>query len=74
MKTLLVNITIALCFVFGLHTTSVFSQIDSQEIDSLVMRAMEKFTVAGVAVAVVKDGKVIHEKGYGIQSIATNCI
>ena len=72
MKTLLVNITITLCFVFGLHTTSVFSQVDSQEIDSLVMRAMEKFTVAGVAVAVVKDGKVIHEKGYGIQSIATN--
>ena len=30
---------------------------------------MENFTVAGVAVAVVKDGKIIHQKGYGIQSI-----
>jgi CubicO group peptidase (beta-lactamase class C family) len=32
---------------------------------------MEKFKVAGAAVAIVKDGKVIHKKGYGVKSILT---
>ncbi len=32
---------------------------------------MSKFNVAGCAVAVVKDGKILHEKGYGVKSIAT---
>ena len=39
------------------------AQLNSREIDSLVEEAMEKFTVAGVAVGVVKDGKVVHAKG-----------
>ena len=33
---------------------------------------MKKFKVAGVSVAIVKDGKVIHKKGYGVKSITTN--
>lgn len=48
-----------------------FGQITSNEIDGLVTKAMERFNVAGVAVALVKDGKIIHEKGYGVQSIDT---
>jgi CubicO group peptidase (beta-lactamase class C family) len=46
-----------------------FSQISSQQIDSLVAVALLKFKVAGAAVAVVKDGKVIHSKGYGLADI-----
>jgi len=45
--------------------------MSSKQIDELVEKAMEKFTVAGVAVAVVKDGKIIHQKGYGVKSIET---
>lgn len=48
---------------------NVFAQFSSKEVDSLVQKAMMKFKVLGVAVAIVKDGKVIHEKGYGIKSI-----
>ena len=33
--------------------------------------ALLKFKVAGAAVAVVKDGKVIHSKGYGLSDINT---
>lgn len=43
--------------------------ITSAEIDQLVAQAMEKFEVAGVAVAVIKDGRVVHKKGYGVRSI-----
>ena len=48
-----------------------FAQISSKQIDSLVADALLKFKVAGAAVAVVKDGKVIHSKGYGLVDINT---
>ncbi len=34
-----------------------------------MQRALDSFAVAGVAVAVVKDGKIVHEKGYGLRTI-----
>jgi CubicO group peptidase (beta-lactamase class C family) len=49
----------------------VWGQLSSGEIDKLVEDAMEKFNVAGVAVGVVKDGKIIHAKGYGLKSVDT---
>lgn len=48
-----------------------YAQISSKEIDVLVETAMKEFNVAGVGVAIVKDGKIIHEKGYGVKSIDT---
>ncbi|MEL1242639.1 serine hydrolase [Flavobacterium sp. DGU11] len=50
---------------------SAFAQMTSTEVDHLVEDAMKKFNVAGTAVTIVKDGKVIHCKGYGIKSITT---
>lgn len=52
-------------------STTTFAQLTSQKIDSLVENALVKFKVAGAAVAIVKDGKVIHQKGYGLSSITT---
>jgi len=49
----------------------VSGQMTSREIDQLVEDAMDKFTVAGVAVGIVKDGEIIHAKGYGLKSIDT---
>ncbi|MEO7314135.1 MAG: serine hydrolase [Ginsengibacter sp.] len=45
--------------------------ITSPQIDALVEKTLTTFNVPGIAVAIVKDGKVIHEKGYGVSSIAT---
>jgi CubicO group peptidase (beta-lactamase class C family) len=45
--------------------------ITSQEIDKVVERTMATFQVPGIAVAVVKDGKVAHMKGYGVNSLST---
>jgi len=51
---------------------SAYSQpVTTHEIDSLVNLTMKVFNVPGIAVAVVKDDKVIHMKGYGVSSIAT---
>lgn len=47
------------------------AQLSSKNIDTLVTKALQKFNLAGAAIAIVKDGKVIHEKGYGVQSVDT---
>ena len=49
---------------------SLFGQVlNSKQIDSLVEKAMDISPSIGIAIAVVKDGKVIHSKGYGVKSI-----
>ena len=45
--------------------------LTSKAIDTLVARSMKAFDVPGIAVAVIKDGKVIHSKGYGVRSLRT---
>lgn len=44
---------------------------DGQLIDQVTKRSMDVFKVPGIAVAVVKDGKVVHMKGYGVASLET---
>lgn len=39
------------------------------KLDVQVARAMEEFHVPGMAVAVVKDGRVAHAKGYGVRRL-----
>jgi CubicO group peptidase (beta-lactamase class C family) len=43
-------------------------------VDSLVEKVMASFRVPGIAVGVVKDGKIIHAKGYGVRSLQTKQI
>lgn len=45
--------------------------ITSKQIDSLAERTLKTFNVPGIAVAVIKDGKLIHAKGYGVRSLNT---
>lgn len=62
-------------FAFIILSSSVFSSkaqtITSAEIDALVERTLKTFDVPGIAVAVIKDDKVIHAKGYGVRSLRT---
>jgi CubicO group peptidase (beta-lactamase class C family) len=46
--------------------------LSSSEIDSIAERARRAFNVPGIAVAVLKDGRIIHSKGYGVRSLNTN--
>ena len=61
-----------LVFILPLINSSLFAQpLNPNQIDALVERTMKTFDVPGIAVAVVKDGKIIHEKGYGVTSLNT---
>ncbi len=65
------NLLIGMLFLF-IFPVSGYGQITSSEVDKLVKDAMDKFDVAGVAVGIVKDGIIIHKKGYGVKSIDKN--
>ncbi|RZJ69620.1 serine hydrolase [Flavobacterium sp.] len=50
---------------------SVNAQLSESKIDALVEKTLTAFDVPGIAVAVVKDGKIVHAKGYGVKSVRT---
>lgn len=54
-----------------LISTSIYAQITPTQIDEVVEKTIKTFDVPGIAVAVVKDGKIVHAKGYGVKSIIT---
>jgi CubicO group peptidase (beta-lactamase class C family) len=64
-KTLVLLVMLTVCLA------SWSQPLNTEEIDKLVNRTMETFNVPGIAVAVVKDDRVVHMKGYGVSSIAT---
>lgn len=43
--------------------------LSATQIDSLVQKTMSTFKVPGIAVAVLKDGEVVHMEGYGTRSL-----
>src|SRR5579862_9702510 len=54
----------------ALSITTSNAQMAPADIDQLVERTLKTFDVPGIAVAVVKDGKIVYEKGYGVRSLA----
>ena len=54
-----------------LITCNSFAQISEKQVDELVENTLKSFNVPGIAVAIVKDGKVVLSKGYGVKSILT---
>jgi len=49
-----------------------FGQLSSEQVDALLKQSVAKFKVAGVAVGIVKDGKIVYAKGFGVKSIKNN--
>ena len=45
--------------------------LSARQIDSLTELVLKTFNVPGIAVGVVKDGKLIHAKGYGVANLST---
>lgn len=65
--------TLILSFSFFCFTFLVRAQVlSNSQIDSLVQKTMTTFNVPGMAVAVLKDGKVYHKNTYGVRSVKTN--
>lgn len=56
-------------FLFGFVCLS--QPLTEKQIDTLAERSLKAFNVPGIAVAIIKDGKIIHSKGYGVRSLQT---
>jgi len=46
-----------------------FTTLNEKEIDELVNKALTSFNILGIAVAIIKDGEILHAKGYGVRNI-----
>jgi CubicO group peptidase (beta-lactamase class C family) len=47
------------------------AQIEPAKVDSLAELTLKTFNVPGIAVAIVKDGKIVYANGYGVASLRT---
>ncbi|WP_027126446.1 serine hydrolase [Gelidibacter mesophilus] len=63
---------IALGFLFYVNHSLKAQVLSTTQIDSLVEKTMKIFDVPGMAVAVLKDGKVYHKNTYGVRSLKMN--
>ena len=70
MKTFRHPVTGLLALLLGACTLQ--PELSSREIDDLVTDAMQTFSVPGVAVGVIKDGVIVHAKGYGVREIGVD--
>ncbi|MGH9970206.1 MAG: serine hydrolase [Pyrinomonadaceae bacterium] len=57
------------CVVLVHVTSASFAQVPPPNLDAHVARVLKEFEVPGLAVAIVKDGKVVFTKGYGVRKI-----
>jgi CubicO group peptidase (beta-lactamase class C family) len=63
-------VVLALLLMLGSMPVSARQQTAlPSDIDEYAARVLKEFDVPGMAVAVVKDGKVILAKGYGVREI-----
>ncbi len=67
MKRSLSSLVIILSIVFCSVKIS-YGQNTVNFVDSIVNHAMSEFNVAGVAVGIVKDGKIVYSAGYGYKN------
>lgn len=58
-----------LAFVFSIPTVAQEAPWVQKELDDHVQAVMKSFDVPGVSLAVVKDGKVLVAKGYGVKEL-----
>lgn len=57
------------CFYFG---SSALAQADLKKLDAYYSKALKDWGVPGMSIAIVKDGKVVFSKGYGVKEIGKN--
>lgn len=63
---------LSVLFWLFIFSSAVIAQpLTSPEIDQVANNALKAFDVPGIAVAVIKDGRVVHAKGYGVRSLNT---
>ncbi len=66
---LIVRIAFAFCVMQSMSSSAQQKDVLPANFDNYVQRVLQTFEVPGISLAVVKDGKVLLTKGYGIKRI-----
>jgi len=66
---LLITLFVLFISPLPLIATENFTPLNEKEIDELVNNALTSFNVPGIAVAIIKDGEIVHAKGYGVRKV-----
>ena len=61
--------TVLLLFCMSCSLLGFSQPLSSADIDRLAERTLKTFDVPGISIGIVKDGKLIHAKGYGIRNL-----
>lgn len=69
---LILNILFTVSCSKNKSSTSIKSEQFNAEVDSYIMSLIKADKIPGMAVAVVKDGTIMHKKNYGVANIAHN--
>lgn len=59
-------------FLFLLVFVGLNAQIEEKKLDELIKNTLTTFKVPGMSVGVIKDGKMIYSKGFGVRSLNNN--
>ena len=49
-----------------------FSQIEEKKLDELIQNTLKTFDVPGISVGIIKEGKIVYSKGFGVRSLINN--
>ena len=49
-----------------------FSQIEEKKLDELIQNTLKTFDVPGISVGIIKEGKIVYSKGFGVRSLVNN--
>ncbi|SMG35834.1 CubicO group peptidase, beta-lactamase class C family [Marivirga sericea] len=64
------SVVILICSMVLMPSVSAYAQMTTEQIDSIANKAFSTMNnTAGFAIGVVKDGKIVHVKGYGVSSV-----
>lgn len=60
---------IAAALMISTTTTLMAATLSERQLDTMVKAAMKTFKIPGIAVGIIKDGKIEHLKGYGVREV-----
>ncbi|KMQ67638.1 beta-lactamase [Chryseobacterium sp. FH2] len=56
---------------FILLSMVTFAQVEDRKLDELIQNTLKTFDVPGISVGIVKNGKIIYSKGFGVRSLTS---
>jgi len=60
-----------LSFFFIVFSLISFAQVEEKKLDELIQNTVKTFDVPGMSVGIIKDGKTVFSKGFGVRSLTT---